>query len=329
MTPEATAFGPGMAEVVGDVRRHSREVVRELGFMNRTIAGTDLPASAVHAIVEVGAAEGITSKQLAALLLLEKSTVSRLVSALIDKGVLQEARSAEDGRVKNLRLTRQGRATLRQIDRHAAMRVVGAIGALDDAGRWAVVRGLGTYAAALRRTRSDDGVGEAGMRHGAVNVDFGAGYRPGLVGDVVAMHAAFYSQTVGFGAAFEAKVAGGMAEFVGRLSRPGNGIWHARLDSRIVGSVAIDGEGLADGAAHLRWFIVDKDVRGGGIGRRLLTDATTFCDDQGFAETRLWTFDGLNAARRLYEQHGFVLADERPGQTWGKEVLEQQFVRRR
>jgi hypothetical protein len=40
----------------------------------------------------------------------------------------------------------------------------------------------------------------------------------------------------------------------------------------------------------------------------------------------LWTFQGLDAARRLYEKHGFRLAEEREGSQWGERVLEQRFV---
>ena len=54
-----------------------------------------------------------------------------------------------------------------------------------------------------------------------------------------------------------------------------------------------------------------------------------FCDRRKFAETHPWTFRGLDAARHLYEAHGFVLAEERSGKQWGKTVMEQRFVRRR
>jgi hypothetical protein len=52
-----------------------------------------------------------------------------------------------------------------------------------------------------------------------------------------------------------------------------------------------------------------------------------FCDDQGFASVQLWTFRGLDAARRLYESYGFQLKEEWPGAQWGKEMVEQRFER--
>ncbi|WP_338325532.1 GNAT family N-acetyltransferase [Muricoccus nepalensis] len=118
-----------------------------------------------------------------------------------------------------------------------------------------------------------------------------------------------------------------MGEFADRLDHPPNGFWAARRGGRVVGTVAIDGEDLGEGIAHLRWFIVEEGERGSGLGRRLLGEALRFCDAGGFAATRLWTFRGLDAARRLYEGAGFRLVEERPGRQWGEEVMEQLFER--
>jgi hypothetical protein len=38
-----------------------------------------------------------------------------------------------------------------------------------------------------------------------------------------------------------------------------------------------------------------------------------FCDSQNFAAVQLWTFSGLDAARRLYESFGFRLTKEWQG----------------
>jgi hypothetical protein len=51
----------------------------------------------------------------------------------------------------------------------------------------------------------------------------------------------------------------------------------------------------------------------------------TFCRDCGYARAYLWTFEGLHAARHLYEKAGFALAIEQRGTQWGAEVNEQQY----
>ena len=153
------------------------------------------------------------------------------------------------------------------------------------------------------------------------------GYRTGLIARITEMHAHYYSRTAGFGQRFETVVAAGLASFCDRLGNPKNRIWASVQDGRIVGSIAIDGEDLDGNIAHLRWFILDDSARGKGTGKRLLSAALEFADAQGFVETNLWTFRGLEAARHLYESHGFTCVEEYLGDQWGTEVMEQKFVR--
>ena len=341
MPPPLSPLPSPPSPLIADIRAASRDLVRQFGLMNRTVAGTDLSVSAVHAIIEIGRADGLTAKQLSARRRLEKSTVSRLVRSLVARGALHEARAADDGRARHLHLTRQGAATLRAIDGFADAQVAGALARLDARARRRVLAGLRDYAAALGAVAPGAGPWEAG-RPGpgapddtapalavAPPVAIRAGYAPGLIGRIVDMLLRHMHAQFGFGAAFEARIAGDLAGFVSRLASSRNEIWRAERAGAVVGSISIDGEDLGDGLAHLRWFVVDDAVRGGGVGAALLARALDFCDARGARETRLWTVKGLDAARRLYERHGFVLAEEYDGDQWGSLVREQKFVRPR
>ena len=143
---------------------------------------------------------------------------------------------------------------------------------------------------------------------------------------LVAMHAAYYSRDWGFGPFFRDKVAGDLAEFRLRLPHPDCGLWFARRGRDILGSIAIDGRAAAQDGAHLRWFIVDDVLRGAGTGARLIDHALAFCRRREFASVSLWTFAGLDAARKLYEARGFRLVEEIDAQTWGVNVREQRFL---
>lgn len=155
------------------------------------------------------------------------------------------------------------------------------------------------------------------------------GYRPGLIGQIVALHAETYSHWAGFGRAFECKVASELADFNREHDGQDSAIWHATLEGQLLGSIAIDGQDLGERRAHLRWFIVDPSYRGTGLGKQLLARALNFVDEQQFAETHLWTLKGLEAARALYERKGFTLVQEYEGDQWGVRITEQRWVRER
>jgi len=149
------------------------------------------------------------------------------------------------------------------------------------------------------------------------------GWLPGAIGEIATMHARFYAREHGFGVYFEAKVAAECAEFCSRLDPARDGLWLLIDGGRIAGSIAIDGADPA--GAHLRWFIVDDGLRGGGFGRRMLEAAMGFCRRAGHRTVYLKTFAGLDAARALYEQCGFRLVHQADGETWGEKVREQRF----
>ncbi len=313
---------PSTQPLITDIRAASRELVREFGLMSRTVADTDLSLSAVNAIIETGRAGGLSAKDLSDRLRLEKSTVSRLVKSLIERGQLREQRSERDRRMKLLYLTQRGQATLRRIDNFAEAQVGGALERLDEAARHSVLRGLRDYAGALRASSVC-----CDYLVTPPDVHIATGYAPTLLARMVEIMHGYMHEHFGFGLAFEARIATDFAEFLQRVDSPANRTWRAEADGRIVGVISIDGEDLGDGLAHLRWFAVDGGLRGAGVGNRLLTEALEFCDRKGYRETHLWTVRGLDAARSLYERHGFELAEQYEGDQWGSRVLEHRFVR--
>lgn len=149
---------------------------------------------------------------------------------------------------------------------------------------------------------------------------------PGAIGGITQLHARYYARQAGFGPAFEATVARELAAFCDAYVPGRDGLWTVG-GPQIEASIALDGSQAADGAAHLRWFIVSEALRGQGLGRALLARAVALADARGYASIELWTFAGLDAARHLYEAAGFRLEHEAPGDRWGRTVTEQRFVR--
>jgi GNAT superfamily N-acetyltransferase len=151
------------------------------------------------------------------------------------------------------------------------------------------------------------------------------GYIPGAIGRIAELHATYYQRYWGFGLFFEAKVAMELSQFLSRFDQTRDGFWTLCLNNRIEGGIAIDGIKAPTDGAHLRWLIVSPEKQGCGFGNQLMEEAISFCKERNYSRVYLWTFEGLHAARHLYEKFGFKLIEQYEGTQWGKKVIEQKF----
>lgn len=156
------------------------------------------------------------------------------------------------------------------------------------------------------------------------------GYRPGLIADIVRLHAEYYARDWGFGLPFEAKVASELSAFLGDF-RPGLDFFAAEYDDdgALLGTISLEAPTAAEPLAHLRWFITSDNARGTGLGRRLMSETIAHVDTKGFPGVYLTTFAGLKPARHLYESFGFALIAEEERDQWSGGVREQRFERHR
>ena len=100
-------------------------------------------------------------------------------------------------------------------------------------------------------------------------------------------------------------------------------IWIAEKEGRIVGCVAI--VKFSEKAAQLRWLILHPEVRGHGLGRKLVEEALAFCRDAGYSFVFLWTVSTLPAAAGLYRSVGFRETEKVTHELWGRVVTEVKY----
>ena len=151
------------------------------------------------------------------------------------------------------------------------------------------------------------------------------GYYPGVVGKITEIHAVYYHEHWGFDVSFETQVGKELSIFISEFDDARDGFWAATNNGKFAGAVAIDGHhALADGA-RLRWFIVDPEFQNAGLGNRLISRAVQFCKDKKYPKIFLWTFEGLDAARWLYERQNFRLIETHTVDQWGQQIKEQKF----
>lgn len=153
------------------------------------------------------------------------------------------------------------------------------------------------------------------------------GYRPGALGGVLGLHMDYYAAEWGFGRAFETKVASELAEFLARMDPARDLFLTAWRGDALAGSISMDVTGGGPDGAHLRWFVVAGSERGSGLGKQLMARAIEHADRVAAGPVWLTTFAGLEAARALYERHGFALSSQSDDDQWQGGVREQMFMR--
>jgi GNAT superfamily N-acetyltransferase len=77
--------------------------------------------------------------------------------------------------------------------------------------------------------------------------------------------------------------------------------------------------------AQLRWLLLHPDLRGRGIGRRLVEEAVAFAREAGYSTIFLWTVDSLPAAAGLYKSVGFQETENVTHELWGSLVTEVKY----
>jgi GNAT superfamily N-acetyltransferase len=147
-------------------------------------------------------------------------------------------------------------------------------------------------------------------------------FEPGDAGYVAYMHGKYYCKHHGFHRSSEYYFIKYLAEFV--HDPAGGMLWVAEADGNTVGSVAI--VRVDSKTAQFRWFLVDENFQGGGIGGRLVKTALDFCRDNSYEHVFLWTFKGLDRARTLYDKAGFIVTEEKVNNEWSSaQIIEQKM----
>jgi GNAT superfamily N-acetyltransferase len=144
----------------------------------------------------------------------------------------------------------------------------------------------------------------------------------GDMGYVMHMHGRLYGKEYGFGVQFEPYVARGICEFYEGYDPKRSHVWICEHNNKMIGSIFLMDRG---DSAQLRYFLVEPEYRGIGLGSKLLNLYMGFLHESGYKRSYLWTAHELIGAASLYKKLGFELTEEKESTTFGKLLTEQRY----
>jgi peptidyl-dipeptidase Dcp len=146
--------------------------------------------------------------------------------------------------------------------------------------------------------------------------------KPGDIGYLIHMHGRLYRQEYDYGIQFETYVAKGLCEFFEKYNPQRSRVWICEERGRIAGSLLLMERGEA---AQLRYFLIEPEYRGLGLGAKLINLYMAFLKECGYRESYLWTTHELATAAFLYKRMGFKLTEQKESSSFGKPLIEQRY----
>ena len=140
-------------ETINELRRNARSVVRELGLLNDAYFEIGVTLAERHLLIELISMSTPTMGEIAERLLLDKSTISRLISNAVKKGYVKCITDKQDKRKRFLEITEKGRETLNAFEPIAFNQTKQALLTLTYEEIETIHKGVALYAKGLKNSR--------------------------------------------------------------------------------------------------------------------------------------------------------------------------------
>lgn len=292
------------------IRKFNRNYANVLGKIDQDIYNQPFPLTEARVITELHFTKGTTATEVREKLGIDRGYMSRILQKFEDDNIITKKRSSNDQRQYSLYLTNNGEEIYNGLVENANQGVEKMIESISQPELCNLITSMEN----IESIFSNENPAQS-------NVSIRS-FRAGDVGYVAHLHGILYDKTYKFGPMFEYYVMKGLAEFM--INNDGGELWVVEVNGKIVGSIAITKSNNT--VAQLRWFVLDENYQGLGIGKKLMETAINFCHNQGYQHVFLWTVSILETARYLYKKYNFTLTEEKSNDEWtGTKLIEERW----
>jgi putative acetyltransferase len=289
--------------LITHIRSSSRAIVRQFGLLDNRFSSIG-STSQCHALVELDSHGVMNLNQLSAVLNLEKSTTSRLVTQLLDKGICHIQADEHDRRNKLISLSKKGLQLVNRIHCEAKLQVQQALDMMSEEEKNTVVRGLSIYAKALKRSS---------MQQEYTIRQFHKNDVPQLINLIKTVWAEFgFDSSHPAAPLFESE----LNKTYETYSINKSNYFVLMHGKKIVGGAGFGPlpKGYED-TCELKGMYLSSQLRGSGLGATLLQKVLQEVKNEGFKKCYLETMDFMHGANALYQKFGFTKLDNPIGNT--------------
>ncbi|EAP94213.1 bifunctional helix-turn-helix transcriptional regulator/GNAT family N-acetyltransferase [Vibrio splendidus] len=283
------------------LRELSRQLVRQLGMLDKDCGDIALPPIQAHTLIELEQ-QPLTVNQLADKLNIDKSNASRAVNNLAKNSLIQTSPHPNDKRSVVASVTEQGIKTLAQLHSQQNQFYDSVLERLTEAETQQVSGGIKHYLKALQQSHASSDVVVRPLQQQdntvVANVIRQVSYENGLTEDK------------GYGVADPT-----LEDMFSVYNNERSQYWVIELDGKVVGGGGFAPLAGMPEVCELQKMYFLPETRGKGLAKRLVNISMEKAKELGYQHMYLETTECLNAAVKLYEKLGFEHLDSAWGET--------------
>jgi len=293
---------------VTQIRNFNRFYTSVLGLLDQDILKSGYSLTEARVLLEISRCYHCMATTLSNTLKIDRSYMSRIIKRLEKDGLIAKVQSQQDNRSNFIVLTEKGNKAINILGKKSDKQIQSLIKHLNSKEILKVLDAMQIIKSSISQE---------------INPITVRNFIEDDIDYVICSHKLLYEKEYGLSSVFGDYVDKGVHDFVQHFNSKKECMLICEMDGRAVGSIAI---AMANNeTAQLRYFLLEPDTRGIGLGRRLVDMALDFCMEKGYNHVFLETISLLQVARHIYSCKGFSITNSHENTAWGKNILEERW----
>lgn len=296
-------------DIITEIRGFNRFYTNILGLLDQQIIDSGYSLTEARILFEIGKTDACTANQLCSILDIDRSYMSKIVNKFEKKQLISRSVSSADSRNIEIHMTEEGKAVLHDLESRANAQIEDLISQFDMKECEKLIGGIRTVKKYFSRATK-----EIRIRP----------YQTEDIRYVIDRQLSLYEAERHFTTdIWKDYLTKGVIALVEKFDPEKDCMFILECDGNPSGCVAITH--TKDNVAQLRYFFLEPEVRGLGVGTVLLNKALDFCRQKKYPHVFLWTVSAQESARILYKNAGFKLTETSENEDWGIPVIEERW----
>lgn len=296
-------------DIVTEIRGFNRFYTNILGLLDQHIIDSGYSLTEARILFEISKTETCTANQLCSILDIDRSYMSKIINKFEKEQLISRSTCNSDNRNIEIHMTKKGKTVFHSLEKNANKQIEDLISNLDTADCEKLIGSIRTIKKYFSRATKDIIIRP---------------YTEEDISYVIDRQLSLYESERHFTTdIWKNYLTQGVIALVEKFDSQKDCMFILECDKSPAGCVAITH--TKDNVAQLRYFFLEPELRGLGVGTDLLHKALDFCHEKKYSHVFLWTVSAQETARKLYKKAGFVITETSENENWGIPVLEEKW----